>query len=100
MTIEELGHPQHKTMVNCNNATAVGIANNTVKQQCLQSWKWGVSGYVISFPKMHIMLNGTLARKILPITKVSTTLGLITKMYAHGTHTKKITLGITKGNQT
>jgi hypothetical protein len=45
-------------------------------------------------------LNGTLGRKILPITKVSTTLGCITRLYARGTYTKKITLGITKGNQT
>jgi hypothetical protein len=30
MTLKELGHPHPKTQVNCNNATAVGIANNTV----------------------------------------------------------------------
>jgi hypothetical protein len=35
MTLEELGYPQPKTMVHCNNATTVGIANNTVKRQCL-----------------------------------------------------------------
>jgi hypothetical protein len=33
MTLEELGHLQPKTMVHCNNATAVGIANNSVKRQ-------------------------------------------------------------------
>jgi hypothetical protein len=37
MTLEKLGHPQPTTMVHCNNATAVGIANNTVKRQCSQS---------------------------------------------------------------
>ncbi len=37
MTLEELGHPQPKTPVHCDNATAVGIANNTVKGQRLQS---------------------------------------------------------------
>jgi hypothetical protein len=31
LTDEELGHPQPKTHVYCNNAMAVGIANNTVK---------------------------------------------------------------------
>ncbi len=31
LTLEELGHPQPKTPVHCNNATTVGIANNTVK---------------------------------------------------------------------
>ena len=33
MTLEELGHPQPHTPVHCDNATAVGIANNTVKRQ-------------------------------------------------------------------
>jgi hypothetical protein len=36
-TLEVMGHRQPKTPVNCNNATAVRIANNTVKRQCLQS---------------------------------------------------------------
>ncbi len=36
-TLEELGHPQPKTIVHCNNATTVGIANNTVKRQRSQS---------------------------------------------------------------
>jgi hypothetical protein len=33
MTLEKLGHPQPKTQVHCDNVTAVGIANNTVKWQ-------------------------------------------------------------------
>ncbi len=33
LTLEELGHPQPKTPIHCNNATAVGIANNSVKKQ-------------------------------------------------------------------
>jgi hypothetical protein len=32
-TLANMGHPQPKTPVHCNNATAVGIANNTVKRQ-------------------------------------------------------------------
>ncbi len=31
LTLEEMGHPQPPTPVHCNNSTAVGIANNTVK---------------------------------------------------------------------
>ena len=31
--LEDLGHKQPQTLVHCNNATAVGIANNTVKCQ-------------------------------------------------------------------
>jgi hypothetical protein len=34
--LEEMGHPQHLILINCNNSTAVGIANNTVKCKC--SW--------------------------------------------------------------
>ncbi len=30
-------HPQPKTLVHCDNATAVGIANNSIKQQCSPS---------------------------------------------------------------
>jgi hypothetical protein len=32
-TIEDLGHPQLKIPVHCDNSTAVGIANNTIKWQ-------------------------------------------------------------------
>jgi hypothetical protein len=35
-TLSNMGHPQPKTLVHCNNATAVGIANNTIKRQ--RSW--------------------------------------------------------------
>jgi hypothetical protein len=30
LTLEDLGHPQTKIPVHCNNATAIGIANNTI----------------------------------------------------------------------
>jgi hypothetical protein len=33
LTLEELGHLQPKMPIHCNNATAVSIANNTIKQQ-------------------------------------------------------------------
>ena len=39
MTLKELGRPQPKTQVNCNNAIAVGIKNNFVKRQCSNRWK-------------------------------------------------------------
>jgi hypothetical protein len=32
-TLADMGHPQPKTPVRCDNATAVGIANNTIKRQ-------------------------------------------------------------------
>jgi hypothetical protein len=30
-TLADMGHPQPKTPVHCDNATAVGIENNTIK---------------------------------------------------------------------
>jgi hypothetical protein len=33
LALEELGHPQPATPVHCDNATAVGIANDTIKKQ-------------------------------------------------------------------
>jgi hypothetical protein len=33
LTLKEMGHPQLKTPVHCNNATAVTIATNSIKQQ-------------------------------------------------------------------
>ncbi len=42
LTLEEMGHPQPPTRIYCNNSTAVGIANNTVKQQqsCLMEMRF------------------------------------------------------------
>jgi hypothetical protein len=37
LMLTEMGHPQPKTPVHCNNATAVGIANNSIKRQRLRS---------------------------------------------------------------
>ncbi len=36
-TLADMEHPQPKTPVHCNNATAVGIGNNTIKRQCSRS---------------------------------------------------------------
>jgi hypothetical protein len=33
LILEEMGHPQPPTPIHCDNSTAVGIANNTVKRQ-------------------------------------------------------------------
>ena len=37
LTLSDMGHPQPQTPVHCDNATAVGIANNTIKRQRSQS---------------------------------------------------------------
>jgi len=36
LTLAEMGHPQPQTPVHCDNATAVGITNNTIKRQRLR----------------------------------------------------------------
>jgi hypothetical protein len=36
LTLKDLGHPRPKMPVHCDNATAIGIANNTIKRQ--RSW--------------------------------------------------------------
>jgi hypothetical protein len=33
LTLAEMGHTQSRTTVHCNNATAVGVANNSIKRQ-------------------------------------------------------------------
>jgi hypothetical protein len=33
LTLAKMGHPQPQTPVHCDNSTAVGIANNTIKRQ-------------------------------------------------------------------
>jgi hypothetical protein len=35
LTLTEMGHPQPKIPIHCDNAMAVGIANNTIKRQRL-----------------------------------------------------------------
>jgi hypothetical protein len=37
LSLTEMGHPQPKTPVHCNNATAVRIVNNSIKRQWLRS---------------------------------------------------------------
>ena len=37
LTLEELGHPQEALITHCDNTTAVGISNGTVKQQRLRA---------------------------------------------------------------
>jgi hypothetical protein len=49
LTLSEMDHPQPQTLVHCDNATALGIANNTIKRQCSRSMEneilldWGQS---------------------------------------------------------
>jgi hypothetical protein len=44
--LKDMGHVQPKTPVHCDNATAVGIVNSTVKRQ--QSWSMEMCFFWIS----------------------------------------------------
>ena len=50
-----MGHPQPQTPTRCDNATAVGIANNTIKRQCsrLMEMKFFWVGDKIAQVKWH-----------------------------------------------
>ncbi len=43
-TLVDLGHPQPKTPVHYDNATAVGIVNNTIKRQRLRAMEINIFG--------------------------------------------------------
>jgi hypothetical protein len=74
LTLAKMGHPQPRTPDNCNNATAVGIANNTIKQQQLQSMKMRFFWVGETLHKKFMHYSGTQGKKTLPITKASTML--------------------------
>ena len=39
LVLQELGHPHPPTLVHCDNQTAVGIANKTVKNRDHAAWR-------------------------------------------------------------
>jgi hypothetical protein len=59
-TLEDLGHPQPKILVHCDNTTAIGIANNTIKRQRSRAMEmryfWTCEK---KMHKMFIHLSGT-----------------------------------------
>ncbi len=72
-TLEDLGHPQPRIPIHCDNATAIGIANNTIKRQrsCAMEMK-----YFWTCEKMHrkcFHLSGTPDCNISRTTKANTT---------------------------
>ena len=77
-TLEDMGHAQPQTPVHCDNATAVGIANNTVKCQRSHSMEMRFFGSVTSAHKRCMHSTGILVRRILRIIRASTTRAHIT----------------------
>ena len=67
LTLEELGHPQPPTPVHCDNTTATGIANDTVKKHRSRSiWKRTISGSQIKSDGNISMYDTIPARRTLP----------------------------------
>ena len=63
-TLADLVHPQPKMPVHCANAMAVGIANNSVKQQRSQSMEMRFFGWEIRCHKRCLISLGTHALRI------------------------------------
>jgi hypothetical protein len=72
-TLKDLGHPQPKMPVHCDNATAVGIDGNTVKRQRSQSMEMQFSGWGTRWHKKCMTSTGTRAWKIWRIIRANTT---------------------------
>ncbi len=76
-------------MVHCYNATAVSIANKTVKRQRLQSMEMRYFWVCDKISQDAYNVKWYPGQEILLITKASTNLGCITRLYASGTCTHK-----------
>jgi hypothetical protein len=82
-TLEDLGHPQPKIPIHCNNTTAIRIGSNTIKNKDCEPWTLDIFGLGTMIHKMYISWVGTPDRKIWSIIKVSITPVHITPQYNH-----------------
>ena len=58
ITLEEMGHPQPPTPIVTDNSTAVGIANDTVKQKKPKQWTCVSTGYATESAKSNSTSTG------------------------------------------
>jgi hypothetical protein len=63
LTLEEMGHPQPPIPIHCDNSTAVGIANNTLKWQHSCSMEMSFFGLQMQWNKGNLTLNITQGRR-------------------------------------
>jgi hypothetical protein len=63
LTLEEMGHPQPPTPIHCDNSTAVGIVNNTVKCQRSCSMEMRFLGLQMRWNKGNLTLNTTQGKR-------------------------------------
>jgi hypothetical protein len=69
--LEDIGHPQPKTPMHCNNAMAVGIANSSVKHWRLHLMEMRFFGLVEKSCKICTHYHGIQDKRILQIIKAS-----------------------------
>ncbi len=58
-TLKEMGHPQPPTPIHCNNLTAAGITNNTIKCQQSRSMEMVFSRLPVLWNKKKLTSNKT-----------------------------------------
>ena len=73
LTLKVMGHPQPLTPIHCNNSTAIGIMNNTIKHQQSRLMEIRFSGLQMLWNKRNLTSNTTQGKKILRTTRVNTT---------------------------
>ena len=89
LILEEMGHIQPPTPVHCDNVTAAGIANDTVKKQRSRSMEMRFFGSWIKLNSVPLMCNGTQDKKTWPIILRSILMASTIERYDHGTSTKQ-----------
>jgi hypothetical protein len=95
-----MGHSQPKNPVHCDNATAVGIANNTVKQQHSCFIKMRFFGVSDKFAQDMYTLSWHPGREILADYQSKHHLGAHTQLFVHGISDGKFSTFSPKGQRT
>ncbi len=85
--LEDMGHPQPRTPVHCDNAAAVSIANQTVKRQRSRSNFFGLA---TSARKICTHFTGTRVKRTWLITRANTIQAHTILRYALGICTNLI----------
>ncbi len=82
--LKDMGHAHPKTPVHCNNATAIGIANSTIKRQRSRLMKMHFFWISDKLRKRCTHVTGIQDRRILWIIKASTARARIMQLFTHG----------------
>ena len=86
-TLEELGYPQPPTPVQVDNTTAVGIANDTVKQRSSKPSTCDFTGFGTGSNRANFIFTGRQANTTLPTILPNITQVHIINRNAHITFT-------------